>query len=143
MSKPYMRYIFPFIVIWILFPFDFCNESFAKDQTLTILIICTEGPNTDILIYAFPVQGWYLVSLPIFMADSSIATLFPSAIDAFSFESENYEYEPVDTLQTKTGFWLAVNEPFFDIIIGARISEFDMQSVYFISKISSINHKNT
>jgi hypothetical protein len=105
------RYIFPFLMIWILVAFNFLSKSFAIEKGLTIAFIHTEGANTDMLIYAFPVQGWYLISLPITVANNNVNDLFPSAIGAFSFNYDIYEYVPITTIQTGEGYWLAVNEP--------------------------------
>jgi len=92
---------------WILLILNF--ESAAAAKIATIFRQSNQN-NSDMIIYAFPMQGWYLVSLPIWVADSSVAALFFSAIGAFSFDYDIYEYVSITTMQTGEGYWLAVNE---------------------------------
>ena len=81
---------------------------------------------SDLYVIAFPVSGFYLVSLPLAVPDSSVSTLFPMVLGAFSWE--NNQYISVDTLQRGRGYWLAVTGPSAAFIEG---TPFDQYSGHF------------
>jgi len=76
----------------------------------------------DLLVFTFPVQGWYLVSLPLAVADSSVSTLFPTALGAFGWE--NNRYVRATTMRTGRGYWLLIPAPTTAVISGTRLTQF-------------------
>lgn len=78
--------------------------------------------HSDLLVISFALQGWYLVSLPLTVADSSVATLFPTALGAFGWE--NNHYVPATRMQTGRGYWLLIPAPATAVISGTRLSQF-------------------
>jgi PKD repeat protein len=67
--------------------------------------------STVTLTYSFPQMGWYMVSLPIVPSDSTVTNLFPQALGgmAFSWDPSSNSYIPVNKMQLKTGYWLAIS----------------------------------
>lgn len=78
--------------------------------------------HSDLLILTFPLQGWYLVSLPLTVADSSVSALFPTALGAFGWE--NNRYVPATRMQTGRGYWLLIPAPATAVISGTRLTQF-------------------
>lgn len=78
--------------------------------------------HSDFLIITFPLQGWYLVSLPLTVADSSVSTLFPTALGAFGWE--NNRYVAATRMQTGRGYWLLIPAPATAVISGTRLTQF-------------------
>lgn len=76
----------------------------------------------DLLIITFPLQGWYLISLPLTVADSSVSTLFPTALGAFGWE--NNRYVPAPRMQTGRGYWLLIPARTTAVISGTRLTQF-------------------
>jgi hypothetical protein len=60
--------------------------------------------------FVFPQAGWYMVSLPVIPADSSVQTLFPSALGgmAFTWDPASEAYAAVLKMEPKKGYWLAI-----------------------------------
>ena len=75
-----------------------------------------------LIVITFPAQGWYLVSLPLTVADSSVSTLFPTALGAFGWE--NNRYVRATTMRTGRGYWLLIPAPTTAVISGARLTQF-------------------
>ncbi|MBN2001535.1 right-handed parallel beta-helix repeat-containing protein [candidate division KSB1 bacterium] len=59
--------------------------------------------------YSFPVEGWYLVSIPGLAKDMNVAILFPDAAGAFFYENTTYIQK--DVLEPGVGFWLYFDTP--------------------------------
>ncbi len=77
---------------------------------------------SDLLIISFPAGGFYLVSLPMAVADSSVSTLFPMALAAFSWENDHYEV--ATTMTRGRGYWLAIPQASAAFIEGTPIKQF-------------------
>lgn len=58
--------------------------------------------------YDFPNPGWYLISLPVAPLNGQLMQLFPTAQAAFAWNSR--EYEIVETLHPRQGYWLLIRE---------------------------------
>ncbi len=80
--------------------------------------------NSDIVVINFPVQGWYLVSLPLAAADSSVSGVFPTALGVFAWDSANNRYIRPTTLQIGRGYWVLMASPTSIVISGTRFSQF-------------------
>lgn len=100
----------------------------------------------DMLIYIFPAQGWYLVSVPMQVEDNSLKTLFPEADGAFSFDNVSYNYKMVSHLENGQGYWLAISQASSAMIQGELINEFTnhyTQGWYLLgSVIDSVDFSN-
>lgn len=72
----------------------------------------------------FPLQGWYLVSLPLTVADSSARAIFPTAFDFFEWNNATGRYVRPTTLQTGRGYWVLIGAPTAVVISGVRFSQF-------------------
>jgi hypothetical protein len=77
-----------------------------------------------LLIISFPVGGFYLVSVPMVVADSSVSMLFPMAFGAVAFSWEKDHYETVTTIARGKGYWLAILQPSAAFIQGTPIKQF-------------------
>ena len=51
---------------------------------------------------AFPVQGWYLVPVPLTVEVNSVITLFPMSLGTFPWENDQYECETNNRLTKKS-----------------------------------------
>ena len=78
--------------------------------------------NFDLLIISFPIQGWYLMSLPLTVADSSVSTLFPVTLGAFTWDTNRYVR--VTTIEPGKGYWLAIPAPSVAVIEGDPLNQF-------------------
>ena len=60
--------------------------------------------------YDFPQQAWYMISLPVIPQDSSVSTLFPTALNgtAYHWNSSTQSYDAVTKIEPKKGYWLAI-----------------------------------
>ena len=56
--------------------------------------------------YDFPQQGWYLASLPVVPEDNSTNSLFPDALDACTWEGD--QYNQATEIDNGFGYWLAI-----------------------------------
>jgi hypothetical protein len=79
---------------------------------------------SDLLIISFPAGGFYLISVPMAVADSSVSTLFPMAFGVVAFSWENDHYETVTTIARGKGYWLAILQPSAAVIQGTPIKQF-------------------
>jgi len=113
----YQKIIFSLFVILVI-----GLASLAYPQTVQHVPALPGSEQRDILIISFPVQGWYLVSLPLTVADSSLATLFPTALGAFAWE--NNQYVSADTIGVGRGYWLSIPGPTAAVIQGDSVGQF-------------------
>ncbi len=74
--------------------------------------------------YEFPTAGWYLISLPFSPEDDALTTLFQPAIAAYSYNSQNQNYEAVTNLKPQTGYWLLVLNPASVILSGFPVETY-------------------
>ncbi|MCJ7811703.1 FG-GAP-like repeat-containing protein, partial [bacterium] len=60
--------------------------------------------------YEFSQQGWYMISLPVIPEDSSVSTLFPTALGnmAFGWDPVGGAYTFETEVKTKYGYWIAI-----------------------------------
>jgi len=120
------RIFFDLIIIVTLF----LNQRAASAQSIAEAGIPVEqkaNPSTgqpDIVVINFPVQGWYLVSLSVTVADSSVSTLFPTALGVFAWDNANNRYVRATTLQIGRGYWVLMASPTAVVISGMRFSQF-------------------
>jgi len=85
----------------------------------------TKISKSDIVVINFPVQGWYLVSVPLAATDSSVSAIFPSALGVFTWDSANNRYIRPTTIQIGRGYWVLVASPTSVVISGTRFSQFN------------------
>ena len=106
----------------------FISAGLTTAQTVeeTIVLfnqkVSSSFSKSDLVIISFPLQGWYLVSLPLTVADSSVSTLFPTALGAFGWE--NNRYVAATRMQTGRGYWLLIPAPATAVISGTRLTQF-------------------
>jgi len=111
------------------------NKQFWRNGiALGMLIIClwqvrmasaqVTGKNSDIVVINFPVQGWYLVSLPLAATDSSVSGVFPQALGVFTWDNPTSRYVQPTTIQIGRGYWVLMASPTAVVISGTRFSQF-------------------
>jgi len=71
-----------------------------------ILKIKYDWSKTATHTYTFPTPGWYLISLPVEPDDNNLSTLFPTASQAYAYDSANNAYIEVTELDPIIGYWL-------------------------------------
>ncbi len=74
--------------------------------------------------YNFPDAGWYMVSLPVTPADSSVSTLFPDALIAYKWDNASQSYKAVSNLSTGVGYWLAFYNSSSSTISGTALNSY-------------------
>jgi len=75
----------------------------------------------------FPVQGWYLVSVPLAITDSSVSAVFPPArgvLGVFTWDNANSRYVTPTTIQIGCGYWVLIAAPTSMDISGTLLSQF-------------------
>ena len=82
------------------------------------------GKNSDIVVINFPVQGWYLVSVPLAATDSTVGAIFPTAFGVFGWDSDNNRYVRPATIQIGRGYWVLMGAPATVVVSGTRFSQF-------------------
>ncbi len=92
--------------------------------------------SSDLLIISFPAGGFYLVSLPMAVADSSVSTLFPMALGAFSWERNHYEL--ATSMTRGRGYWLAIPGPATAVIQGTPLTQFTLHCFPGFNLIGSV-----
>ena len=98
--------------------------------------------NVATLIYEFSQIGWYMVSLPVIPADSSVSTLFPSAMSgkAYSWNVATSAYDEFNKVEPKKGYWLAIPEATSDQVSGQPLNtyteHFDSEGWYMIGSVT-------
>jgi hypothetical protein len=102
------------------------NSAFSQSQQIS-KVIPNENANApesqrDILFVNFPAKGWYIVSLPLTVADSSVSTLFPTATGAFAFGRNGYVQ--ATTMKPGQGYWLNISAPSVAVISGTPVTRF-------------------
>jgi len=106
------------------------RQFWRNEIAIGVLIIglwqvhLASAQSTGNLVINFPVQGWYLVSLPVTVADSSVKAIFPTAFDVFAWDNANNRYVRPATLQTGRGYWVLIGSPTAVVISGTRFSQF-------------------
>ena len=91
------------------------EDSFEYDGSVIL------AQNGEINIQYYFSEGWNFVSLPVNVEDNSVATIFPNAISAFSFDG-NYHLET--NLVNGEGYWIRFPDDGNTIISGTQISGF-------------------
>lgn len=76
------------------------------------------------VLYSFPQQGWYLISLPLTPSNNSLSSLFPTAIAAFGYNSASGTYYPATALEPRKGYWLLIPAPTTATISGIGMSSY-------------------
>ena len=95
------------------------SVSFEGNRTLTI-----QYRSTVQVTYDFQQQGWYMVSLPVFPADSSVNTLFPTSWGAFTWNTTGGVYDNVTKMEPKVGYWLAIPGATSDEVVGLPLNSY-------------------
>jgi len=108
------------------------NKQFSRNaMALGVLVICfspvrmTSAQSTVVI--NFPVQGWYLVSVPLAITDSLVSAVFPPALDVlgvFTWDNANSRYVRPTTIQIGRGYWVLMAAPTSVSISGTRLSQF-------------------
>ena len=80
------------------------------------------GVQEETVIYDFPQQGWYLISLPVIPPDNKLGVLFPTALGAFAYDPNSGNYVPVSALDPTIGYWLLIPSPVTATISGAPLT---------------------
>jgi hypothetical protein len=93
------------------------------------------------VLFEFPQSGWYMVSLPVIPPDSSVKSLFPTALGEVAFEWNPVidSYEAVTKMEPKKGYWLAIPGTTIDQVSGIPLDDymahFSLQGWYMIGSI--------
>jgi len=96
------------------------NDPNNSDLAVPINLQVSSEQQT--ILFDFPEGGWYLISLPVEPPDNSLASLFPSALAAFSWDGSRYVN--VTNLEIHTGYWLAVPQAGHQFITGLKVWSF-------------------
>jgi hypothetical protein len=92
--------------------------------------------------YAFTQAGWYMVSLPVIPPDSSVATLFPTALGgmAFGWDPVGGAYVANNKMKPKKGYWIAIPSATTATVTGPPLNtyteHFATQGWYMIGSVS-------
>ena len=108
----------------------------AQAINSTALATVQRSSHSDFLFISFPLGGFYLVSLPMTVADSSVSTLFPMALGAFSWERNHYE--PASSMTRGRGYWLAIPGPATAVIQGTPLAQFTLHCFPGFNLIGSV-----
>ena len=108
------------------------KQSLRNEFALAVTCLCllqvrpisAQPPTQDVMVINFPVQGWYLVSLPLTVTDNSANAFFPTALGVFAWDNATVQYVQPTTLQTGRGYWVLMDTPTAVVISGNRISEY-------------------
>ena len=95
------------------------SVSFEGNRTLTI-----QYRSTVQVMYDFEQQGWYMVSLPVFPQDSSVAVLFPTSWGAFTWNTTGGIYDNVTKIEPKVGYWLAIPGATSNEVVGLPLNSY-------------------
>ena len=89
-------------------------------------IIKIPGTVTESISYEFVQEGWYLVSLPVMPVDSSVASLFPTALGgiAFDWNSATELYEMKSYMRPRKGYWLAIPGATSNEVVGLPLNSY-------------------
>ncbi len=74
--------------------------------------------------YNFPDGGWYMVSIPVTPADSSVSALFPDALVAYRWDNASGSYQVTSTMSPGVGYWLAFYASSSSTISGERLDSY-------------------
>ncbi len=76
--------------------------------------------------FDFPQTGWYLISLPLIPADSSVANLFPDALGgtAYIWDPVTKSYLSETQIQRYQAYWIAIPSPTTVQICGQPIDSY-------------------
>jgi hypothetical protein len=91
--------------------------------------------------FDFTQAGWFMVSLPVIPADSSVGVLFPSALggNAYTWDPETWTYVTVTRMEPKKGYWLAIPSACACTVVGlplnAYTTHFGAQGWYMIGSV--------
>jgi len=77
---------------------------------------------SDLIVFAFPVAGWYLISLPVVVQDSTARTLFPMADTVITWQNDRYV--GAATIEIGKGYWLFVSAPATAFVQGDPVTQF-------------------
>jgi hypothetical protein len=118
--------------------------GFTGNKTLTIQYRLATTVN-----YTFAQAGWYMVSLPVIPADSSVSTLFPAALGgmAFGWDAQSGTYTTETKMKPKKGYWLAIPSSASSAVNGLPLNSytdhFAAQGWYMIgSVLGTVNFLN-
>jgi hypothetical protein len=111
-------------------------QSVGEGEALAQGNAHTSELHSDLLIISFPIGGFYLVSLPMAVQDSSVSTLFPMALGAFSWERDHYEQAA--TIARGRGYWLAIPGPSTAVISGTPLKQFKLHCFPGFNLIGSV-----
>jgi len=91
--------------------------------------------------FVFPQAGWYIISLPVIPSDSSVTTLFPSAVNgkAFHWHPVTEVYEAVLKIEPKKGYWIAIPEAITSVVNGIPLYEYTEHFSQGWHMIGSVN----
>ncbi|MBN2090432.1 T9SS type A sorting domain-containing protein [candidate division KSB1 bacterium] len=100
------------------------NEMVSVTGNATLYFKYWPSMIVESITYEFPAAGWYLISLPIRPENDGLSTLFPNALMAYAYNSQNQTYEAVTTLKPQSGYWLLVLNPGTVTISGIPVKKY-------------------
>ena len=103
---------------------DIENNLWIGTEDAGLAVYCQEKMEFVTVKYAFPQQGWYLVSLPVEPEDKSLTGLFPTAPEAFSWDVDNQNYVSSDVLKPEIGYWLAIPDSVTNLVKGISFESY-------------------
>lgn len=95
------------------------QSSISISGNSTVIIKYSSG-----VVFDFPRQGWYLISLPVIPTTNSVSSLFPSAIAAYGYNPTTGTYEAATTLEPRKGYWLLIPSPISTTVPGSSLTGF-------------------
>ncbi|MCJ7812454.1 PKD domain-containing protein, partial [bacterium] len=101
----------------------------------------TQHTQSVVIQYVFAQQGWYMTSLPMIPEDSSVSTLFPTALGsmAFGWDPVGGAYTFETEIKTKYGYWIAIPAATTDQVCGVPLNNYTIhcgnQGWYMIGSV--------
>ena len=97
----------------------YCNFSDISNRVIS---------GIKVVDYTFPQQSWYMISLPVIPQDSTVFTLFPTALNGtiYHWDSNSKSYDPVTKIEPQKGYWIAIPDATSDQVSGLPLSQYTM-----------------
>ena len=82
--------------------------------------------NFESINYSFELQAWYMLSLPVIPQDSTVATLFPTALNgtAYHWNPSTKAYDAVSKIEPEKGYWIAISEASTSTVSGVPVHSY-------------------
>ena len=104
----------------------YCSAMDGAGNTINSSQAVMEISSLATTTYNFSQQAWYMLSISVIPQDSTVANLFPTALNetAYHWNSSTKTYDAVTKMEPQKGYWIAISEASGSTVSGVPVNSY-------------------